>query len=256
MFLPAALASCGGISGKHMSVDSYRTPPDPPVLAVGQPINVSATELNYTIGLRDVVSVEVADHTEFSGNFKVEEDGTFELPTVYRRIPVGGLSTRQAEARIRDVIRELVVGDAQVRVKVILSRSREYYMLGAVRHQGRYFMGLENVTVRDALVEANLWGDGAKTGEVYIITPDRENKPSYVTVNAGSILEGNLRDNVVLKPGDIIYVPTTVYFQITSVLDEIIGQTKRVQDIEASVNYTDKVGTQGFGKYTPGDRLP
>lgn len=251
----AALASCE-VSGKHMPIETYQSPSDPAVLAADQPISISATEMNYTIGLRDIVSVEVVDHAEFGGNFKIEEDGTFELPTVFRRVHMSGLTPRQAEARIHDIIRDLVVGSPTVRVKVLLSRSREYYMLGAVRHEGRYFMGLEDVTVRDAIIEADLWGDGAKTGTVYIITPDRDNKPSYVTVDGAAILQGKLRDNVVLKPGDIIYVPTTIYFQITKTLDEIIGQTRRVQDVEGSVRYGDKVGTDGFGKYATGAPIP
>lgn len=72
------LASCG-VHGKRLSVDTYRAPSDPSVLAVGQPINVSNTELNYAIGLRDVISVEVDEHSEFGGNFKVEEDGIEEI---------------------------------------------------------------------------------------------------------------------------------------------------------------------------------
>jgi protein involved in polysaccharide export with SLBB domain len=250
-----SLASCG-VHGKRLSVDTYRAPSDPSVLAVGQPINVSNTELNYAIGLRDVISVEVDEHSEFGGNFKVEEDGTFELPTVYRRIYVSGLSTRQAEARICDIIGEMVVGSPTVRVKVLLSRSRDYYILGAVKQEGKYFMGLQDVTVRDALIEANLWGDGAKTGTVYVITPDVNNHPTYITVDGGAILKGSLRDNVVLRPGDIVYVPTTLYSDITKVLEEIIGQANRVQQIEGDLKYGGQLGTEGFGKYTPGTPVP
>ncbi len=247
MCLPAALSSCG-VRGKHMSIETYRLPDDPGVIAAtANPVGISNAELDYLIGVRDVIEVDVADHIEFGGNFRVEADGTFEVPTIYRRVRVSGLTTGQAEARIRDVLDDMVVGRSQVHVKVLISRSRRYFMLGAVGRKGKYFMGLQDITVREALMRANIWGPGAKKDRVYIITPDERDRPSYVTVNGDAILMGSLRDDVVLKPGDIVYVPTTLYFKINKVIDEIIGQADRAQDIESDLQYGRRVGRDGYG---------
>lgn len=250
MCLSAALSSCG-VRGKHMPIETYRAPDDPGVLAAAQdPTTALGIERSYLIGIRDVVEVTVTDHIEFSGNFKVEEDGTIEIPTIFRRVRLSGLTARQAEGRICDALSDLVVGKSQARIKVLLSRSRHYYILGAVGRQGKYFMSLEDVTVRDALIAGNLWGRGAKRDLVYIITPDERNRPSYVTVDGESILMGSLRNDVILKPGDIVYVPTTLYFRINNVLDEIIGQTARAQEIEGDMVYGQTVGKEGYGRLT------
>ena len=243
-----ALSSCG-VRGKHMPLETYRTPDDPGVLATSEaPLSTSGIERNYLIGLRDVIEVDVAEHTEFSGNFKVAEDGTVEIPTVYKRVRVSSLNTGQAAARIRDLLDKLVVGHPQVRVKVLVSRSRYYFMLGAVGREGKYFMGLEDVTVRDAMLSARLWGAGAKKDKVHIITPDERDRVSYVVADGESILMGGLRDNVVLKPGDIVYVPTTLYFKINCVIDEILFQAERARDMDDDVTYGRQVGRDGYGR--------
>jgi protein involved in polysaccharide export with SLBB domain len=235
-----------------MPLDTYLRPAEPGVFASEEvPQPEPYTKFTYKIGVNDKLEISIAEHPEFSGPSKVNSDGTIELKTLDERIYLAGLTPPQAEARIWDVIMPYVVGKPRVKVDVAQSRSRFFIALGAVGRVGRYFIGLEDVTVRDALFAANLFSPGANKDKIFIITPDERRKPSYVEVDAKSVLMGDLRQNVVLRPGDIVYVPTTVYFKINAVLDEIIGQTSKVQNIEGDITYGRAIPREGFGTLPP-----
>ena len=246
--LSLAGAGCK-IKGEQLPLDTRCAPVEPGAVAADfTPSHKPYIETSYKIGSLDTIELAVAEHPEFYGLLRVNSDGTIVLPTLEEKVHIAGLNMSQAEARIWDVISPYVVGKPPLKVSVKRSRSRFFIALGAVRRTGRYFMGLEDVTVRDALLAVNLWGHGAKKDKVYVITPDTEGKPTYVVVNGGDIVMGDLSENIVLRPGDIVYVPTTLYFKINRVLDEILWQAGRVQDVETdTLKYGRSVGREGYG---------
>ena len=241
---------CYGVKGTRLDIDTYCAPTEPGVLASDNSANPERNpRVNYKIGRHDKIAVHIEEHPEFSLKaLRVESDGSLELPVLNKRLCVAGMTTVQAEALISETVAPFVVGEPVVKVRILQSRSRNFVVMGAVVNRGRYFMGLDDVTVRDALLNARLFRRGAWRSKVFVITPDAENKPTYIVLNGQDILLGDFRENVVLRPGDIVFVPTTPYHKVTLVLDEIIGQANRVQEMDTDVaTYGKDAATGGFG---------
>ena len=61
-----------------------------------------------------------------------------------------------------------------------------------------------------------------------LITPDNTGIKNYVTVNAMSLLyEGDLKENLEMKPGDVLYVPATVMAKIIRVVSPVTNLTSQ-----------------------------
>jgi len=243
------------VRGTRVPLETYRKPAEPGVFENGAiPAGRTYADTSYKIGKLDKIDVYIAEHPEFSGPLKVQSNGTISMPILDKTVFISGLNTSQAEARIWEAIESFVIGKPMVKVQIRQSRSRFFIALGAIRRRGKFFIGLEDITVRDALLNAQLWRAGANKDNIYIITPDTEKKPTYVVVDGGRIMRGDLRQNVVLRPGDILFVPTTIYFKINQVLDEIIGQAGKVESVETDVlKYGKSVNETGYGSLPPED---
>ncbi|MFA6610707.1 MAG: hypothetical protein WCT15_07675, partial [Candidatus Omnitrophota bacterium] len=71
----------------------------------------------------------------------------------------------------------------------------------------------------EAMVQAGLPNQGSSTRKCHLISPDGNGKSKIVFVNVYELLySGNLKYNLDMKPGDIIYVPSTVMAKIIKVI--------------------------------------
>jgi protein involved in polysaccharide export with SLBB domain len=89
--------------------------------------------------------------------------------------------------------------------------SKIVYVIGEVGNPGKIFMRGDTITVREALVQAALPLLTAKPAKSYLITPSVDGRPDRKRVNIHKLLyKGDLRENLVMKPGDVLYVPPTI----------------------------------------------
>jgi ribosomal protein L16 Arg81 hydroxylase len=78
------------------------------------------------------------------------------------------------------------------------------------------------MTVREALVQAGLPLLSAKTAHSRVITPSADGTPEERRVNVHKLLyKGDLREDLVMKPGDTLYVPPTFLAKTMRVLQPI-----------------------------------
>ena len=69
----------------------------------------------------------------------------------------------------------------------------------------------DTITVREALLEAGLPLLSASTKKSRLITPSEKGKRDRKVVNVEALLyDGDLRENLVMNPGDTLYIPATV----------------------------------------------
>jgi polysaccharide export outer membrane protein len=211
--------------------------------------------LPYIIGADDEIEVEVVLHPELSGKFIVDYNGTIALPMTGQEVPVSGLTKYEARDKLKEIISDYVA-EPMVTVKVAGFRgykSKFVYVMGeiggysgggsgtargggdedfqggggnSVTHYAGYRIPFRqrNMTVRDAIMYAGMLGDNAAMRRVLVITPSYIGKPKIQKVDMYKVFfRGDLRDNILLNPGDIVYVPMTVAAKLTKTITDIMA---------------------------------
>lgn len=162
----------------------------------------------YTLGPADVIQVSVLRHPEVSGNYIINHEGKIQYEFV-GDIEISGLTKDEAAMAIGERLSEYIVSP-ETSVKITGYNSKVVYVVGEVYRPGKIFMRGDTITIREALVQAGLPALTGKTRKSHLITPDETGKveKKYVDVYA-LIYEGDLRENHVMKPGDVVYIPPT-----------------------------------------------
>lgn len=173
--------------------------------------------LKFTLGPDDVVEITIMRHPEFSGVYPINLEGKLQYKFV-GDIDVNGLTKADLEKKIREIISTYVL-EPEVNVTVIEYRSKVFYVLGEVSTPGKYYMRAETIPVREALFEAGLPTSSAAMRKCRIITPRAKGRPRVRKVDVYAILySGNLRNNLAMQPGDVLYVPSTLMAKLISII--------------------------------------
>ena len=175
--------------------------------------------LNYLLGPDDVVEVTVMRHPEFSGTYPVSQEGKLQYKFV-GDIQVTGMTKVQLENKIREVLSKFII-TPEVNVTITEYKSKVFYVIGEVGTPGKYYMRSEVISVRDAVVMAGLPTQAAAMRKAKIITPG-ENGGREQFVDMYSLLYGgDLHQNLIMKPGDFLYVPSTVMAKVFRVINPV-----------------------------------
>jgi len=182
--------------------------------------------VRYTLGPDDVIEIEVRRHPEFSGKYTINAEGKIEYKYI-GDIIVSGLTKRQAKERLTKIVSEYVI-DPEVNVRIDSYMSKTFYVVGEVVRPGRFYMKGDSVTVRKAIVQAGLPTLGAAMRKCRLITPNQTGTNNFVYVNVYKLLYGgDLSNNLIMKPGDVLYIPSTVMAKIIHVISpvtSVVGQ--------------------------------
>ncbi|MFA5118310.1 MAG: polysaccharide biosynthesis/export family protein [Candidatus Omnitrophota bacterium] len=177
-------------------------------------------EVVYTLGPDDIIEITIQRHSEFSGVFPVNLEGKVQYNYV-GDIVVTGLTKKELEAKIKQLISTYAV-NPEVNVTILEYRSKVYYVLGEVGRPGKYYMRSETIPVREAIVEAGLPTIASATRKCRLITPDKKGNPKTKYVNLYSLLYGgNLKQNIDMHPGDVLYVPSTIMAKVTRIINPV-----------------------------------
>jgi polysaccharide export outer membrane protein len=159
----------------------------------------------------------VYNQPQLSGKFIVEADGTLAMPLL-GRVAAGGMSVRAIEDKVRE--RLLAAGylnDPKVSVAVDQYRSQQIFVMGEVKQPGSLqFTG--SMTLIEALARAGSTTERAGMEAVIVhassgsgsgAPAQNPSAPSgdTIRVNLQSLQSGGLSQNVLLRPGDTIFVP-------------------------------------------------
>ena len=176
--------------------------------------------LKYTLGPDDVIEIAVLRHPEFSGVYPIDQEGKIQYKFV-GDIVVTGLTKSQLEQRITDIISSFVI-TPEVNVTINEYRSKVIYILGEVGTPGKYYIRSEAIPVREAVFQAGLPTGSAAMRKCQIITPSKDGNVKIRKVDIYSLLYGgNLKKNIEMKPGDVLYVPSTVMAKLIRVINPV-----------------------------------
>ncbi|MEG4394968.1 polysaccharide biosynthesis/export family protein [Microcoleus sp. BROC3] len=192
-------------------------PPPPPRGVSLPPIGNSGPltpEAAYTLGPGDRIALDIFGVPEFSKEYQVLVDGTLNLPII-RSVSIQGLTLQQA-ANVITQRYEPFINVPVVTVTVIVARPLNIGLAGEVTRPGSYKInptreggGVKFPTLMEMLQLAQGVTSAGDMRNVQIRRPRRGGPEQVTTVDLQNFLEtGNLRQDVTIRDGDTIFVPT------------------------------------------------
>jgi polysaccharide export outer membrane protein len=160
-----------------------------------------------SLGPGDVVEVRVYGEPELSGVYQVGRDGDVTFP-LCQRVTVGGLSANGAAAKLRECLSAGFMRDPQVSVLVKEYNSKKVFVFGEVQKPGT-FVYEDGMSIVQAVTVA---GGFTKTAAQNSTSVTRRVRGQEVKVKVAvqDIALGKA-PNFTLEPGDIVYVPESLF---------------------------------------------
>jgi len=189
------------------------------------PPPISVTEdVKYTLGPNDIVAIEVRRHPEFTAQYTVNSEGKIEYKFV-GDVLVTGLTKLQLKDRLAEILGEYIISP-EIDVTIVAYMSKVFYVVGDANRPGKFYMKGNTITVREALMEASLPTTAAAMRRCRLITPNANGRNNYKDVDVYSLLyEGNLKQNLEMNPGDVLYIPATIIAKMIRVIQPVTSFT-------------------------------
>ena len=192
----------------------------PAIVPAGSLPNSGVDPNDDRLGPGDVITVSVLSADTLNRKVRVDSGGRIALPLV-GNIQVAGLSPREVEQIIADVLREKYMNDPQVGVFVEESASMRFSIEGAVKLPSIY-----HVKGRTTLLQAIAAGGGftnlADTADVKLIRGTGAEQKILV-FNAEEIKAGKVADPVILANDVIVATPSTGRTLLFDTLNAVRG---------------------------------
>ncbi|MBE9068849.1 SLBB domain-containing protein [Leptolyngbya cf. ectocarpi LEGE 11479] len=181
-------------------------------LAAPAPLPRAATatlDNTYLLGPGDLISIDVFNVPEYSGEQQVLANGTINLPAV-GQLSITGLTLPQAEQAISDIYRARV-RYPQITVSLLTPRQLRIALSGEIHRPGVYTMPVGEAGQFPTLVNAiQLAGGLTQAANVQRVNVQRRGKNGIVqqvTSNLSALMgQGDLRQDISLRDGDSITI--------------------------------------------------
>jgi polysaccharide export outer membrane protein len=191
--LASLILSCGP---KELRVKEYSLSGDIPDPA-------KAPNEFYAIGAGDALNVHLWKEPTLSGSVKVRPDGFITLPLI-NEVQVAGMTTAELRKMLESKYRAFV-NDPFVTVRVEGIASSEIFLIGQVTRPGAYPV-TGNDTVVQLLTRAGGLTIFADRDDIKVVRREGEKVKEYI-VDYDAILKGDLKQDILVRPGDRIIVP-------------------------------------------------
>ena len=200
------------------------------IAAFVKPHQTNVTSREYVFQPPDELSVHCSKVPEIDGQVqRVRPDGKISFEAI-GEIDVAGKTPEEVGRIIeqRAALLYTLPGDAPIDVRLRAFQSKNYYVLGQVLRPGRkMYTGRDSVL--DAIAEAQI-NPMAWEERIQVIRPSgiADIPPRVFEIDFKSMqIHGDLRHNVLLQEGDIIYVPPTPAASIALVIEEVMRPVAR-----------------------------
>jgi polysaccharide biosynthesis/export protein len=186
-----------GCSTKELRIQEFRISPETPDPA-------SPPEEFYVIGYGDSVSVQVWKEPTLSGTVTVRPDGYVTLPLL-NEVQIVGLTTAQLRKLLEQKYKEFTT-DPFVTISVGGIASAEVFLVGPGTGKNGAFPLRGNESILQLITRTGGLGIFADRSNIRIIRREGAKITEY-TVDYDAIIKGDLKQDLLLRPGDRIIIP-------------------------------------------------
>ena len=160
-----------------------------------------------TLGPGDVFEVKVYDENELSGIYRVSSSGSISFPLI-GKVHVEGMTSTDAADLIQGRLGEKYLRNPQVSIFIKEYNSKKISVFGQVNKPGT-FKYEDNMSVTQAVSMAGGFTKMAAKDDTNVTRIEEGVEKKY-PVPVESIAQGQAK-NFYLQPGDIVYVPESIW---------------------------------------------
>jgi len=228
VFLPVVvlfcLFACGGGS---KNIDTVTVSDASQVPEIDEPV-VS----EFILGIGDELAIRVWGQEDLNRKVRLDVSGEFYYPFV-GYINAAGMSIKDLRQTVNEGLLRYYV-NPQVGIEVLSMRSLKTFVLGEVKSPGVYVLdGTESAV--EVISKAGGFTDDSNKSSVILIRGDFED-PYLQRLNIQDFLvKGDVRENVLLEPGDVIYVPSSFIADIRTFFKTAHTVLRPVVELERAV---------------------
>jgi polysaccharide biosynthesis/export protein len=202
LVLLLAIAGTASAASDQVAVVTPTAPSEPHAIAAH---NAAHANILESLGPGDMVRITVFRNPDLTTEARVSENGTIAFPLI-GEVKVTGLTPAQLGSRISAKLRDgRFVVNPEVTVALAQVNSRQVAVLGAVNKPGRYPIDSLNSRLTDFLAAAGGIATPGSDHVTLVSTQDGRTLKRDIDLNV-IFRDGDLSQNVALKPGDTIYV--------------------------------------------------
>jgi polysaccharide export outer membrane protein len=181
----------------------------------------------FLLGPADRISINVLSTSEkgveaepnLNGTYSIDPDGNISMHLI-GSVHVTGMTPDMLRQTLQNRLGEYILHpDVTVTVdQVINSR---VLVLGEVRFPGVYSLSRET-TAMDAIALAGGHMISALLWDVKIVRGNLAQNPTVINANLERVFkQGDMSQNIILQPGDILFVPKTFVWRFNELLGQI-----------------------------------
>jgi polysaccharide biosynthesis/export protein len=225
------------------------------------PTTQTPLDTNYSLGGGDRIRVNVFEVPEYTGEYQIPPGGAINLPLI-GSVSVLGLTSEQAADEIarryaRFLKRPLIS------VNLLSPRPINVFVAGEVTRPGAYTLslsggagdnpGVQYPTVLAALTTAQGVTLAADVSQVQLRRKIGRSSEQTVTVNLKELIQtGRLSQDITLRDGDTIVVPTATNFNVAESRNIFASNFAASQTTPRTVTIIGEVNRPGSYLVTPG----
>lgn len=165
------------------------------------PINDVPVSSDYLLGPSDVLKVQLYGKTSAAYELAIDAQGGIYFPEL-GPISFAGMTFQEAKAKLNETIKQRMIG-VKASISIGELRSIRVFVLGEAYVPGSYIVSSLS-TITNALV---LSGGIAETGSLRTIQLKRKGKVVQTLDLYKLLLEGDNRDDISLRSGDVVFIP-------------------------------------------------
>ncbi|MEH1929706.1 MAG: SLBB domain-containing protein [Nostoc sp.] len=239
-------------------------------LAQGQPLppttqtpsTLTQLDTNYSLGGGDLIRVNVFEVPEYTGEYQIPPGGAINLPLI-GSVSVLGLTAEQASDEIarrysRFLKRPLIS------VNLLSPRPINIFVAGEVTRPGAYTLslsggagnnpGVQYPTILAALTTAQGVTLAADVTQVQLRRKIGRSSEQAVTINLKDLIQtGRLTQDITLRDGDTIVVPTATNFNVAESRNIFAANFAASQTTPRTVTIIGEVNRPGSYLVTTGN---
>ena len=203
------LLLAGLLAGTSLIAWCSSAPPieGPPTPSQAQ---AKAADNDYIIGPGDTIQVFVWRNAELSVTVPVRPDGKISTPLVENMVAVGKTAPQLARD-LEGVLAEYV---RSPKVNIIVTTAASAFSLVKIVGQVMHPQALpyrEGMTVLDAILAVGGLNQFASGNRARIVRVEHGQETTIHVKVANLVNNGDVRENVPLKPGDVLVVPQSIF---------------------------------------------